>query len=60
MDTFGGCFLIIFPKKLISRSANITVLDGDNVLVVAEGEDNIDHSGISYAVLNIDIYVCVY
>ena len=60
MDIFWGCFFVSFPKKLIFRSANITALDSDNVLVVAEGEDTIDHSEISYAVLNVVVFVCVY
>ena len=60
LDNFWGCFLVSLPKKLISRSVNITALDNDNVLVVTEGEDTIDHSEISYAVLNVVDYVCVY
>ena len=57
---FWGCFLVSFLKKLILRSANIITLDSDNVLVVTEGEDTIDHSEISYAVLNVVVYVFVY
>ena len=60
VDNFLGCFLFGFPKKLISRSANIMALDCDNVLVVTEGEDTIDHYEIIYAVLNVVVYVCVY
>ena len=60
VDNIWGCFLVSFPKKWISRSANITALDGDNVLVVTEGEDTIGHSEISYAVLNVVVYVCVH
>ena len=44
VDNFLGCFLVSFPKKLISHSANISTLDGDTVLVVAEGGDTIGHS----------------
>ena len=57
---FWGFFLFSFLKKLISRSANITTLDGDNIFVVTEGEDTIYHSEISYAVLNVVVYVFVY
>ena len=60
MDNFWGFFLASFPKQLISRSASITALDGNNVLVVTEGKDIIDHSEISYAVLNSVVYVCIY
>ena len=45
---------------LISRSVNITTIDGDNILSVTGYEDNIDHSEIVYAVLNVVVYVCVY
>ena len=60
MDNFQGCFLVSLPIFLISRSIKITTLDGDNVLVVTEGEDNIERSEISYVVLNVVIYVCIY
>ena len=59
MDNFCGCFLVIFTKELISHSANITALEGSNVLVGTEGEDTIDHYEISYAVLNVIVYVFV-
>ena len=59
VDNFWGFFLVSFPKKLILRSANITTLDGEHVLVVTEGEDTIDHSEIIYAVINAVVYVCV-
>ena len=57
---FGVVSLSVFPNKSLSRSANITALYCDNVLVVTKGEYNIDHFGISYAVLNFVVYVCVY
>ena len=57
VDKFWGRFLVSFLKKLILRSANIITLDSDNVLVVTEGEDTIDHSEISYAVINVVVYV---
>ena len=60
MDIFWGCFLVSFPIKSTYRSSNITALNRDNILVVAEGDDAIDHSEISYAVLNFVVYVCVY
>ena len=60
VDIFWCCFLVSFLKKSISRSANITTLDGDNIFVVGEGEDTIDHSEISYAVLNVVVYVFFY
>ena len=60
VDNFLGCFLVSFPKNSILHSANITAINSDDVLVVTEGEDTIDHSEISYAVLNVVVYVCVY
>ena len=54
---FGVASLSVYPKKL--PSANITALNGDNVLVVTEGEDTIEHYEISYFVLNLVAYVCV-
>ena len=60
VDNFWVSFLVSFPIKSISRSTNITALDGNNVLVVTEGEDTIDHYGISYYVLNVVVCVCVY
>ena len=59
MDNFCGCFLASFTKELISHSANITALEGNNVLVVTESEDTIDHFEISYAMLNVIVYVFV-
>ena len=58
MDNFCGFFLVNFTTKLISHSANITALESNNVLVVTEDEDTIDHSEISYAMLN--FIVCVF
>ena len=42
-----------FPKKSILLSANITTLDGDNVLFVTEGEDTIDHYEIIHSVMEV-------
>ena len=58
MDNFCGCFLVNFTKKLISRSAKITALESNNVIFVTKDEDTIDHSEISYAMLN--VIVCVF
>ena len=60
VDNVLGCFLVSFLIKLISLSFNVTALDGDDVLVVTEGEDNIYHSEISYAVLKTFVCICVY
>ena len=60
MDIVLGLFLVSFTKKLILCSANITALNGDNVVVVTEGEDTIDHYEISYAVLNFVVYIYDY
>ena len=60
VDSFGGCFLVSFPIKPTSHSSNITALNRDNIIVVTEGDDDIDHSEISYAVSNFVVYVCVY
>ena len=60
MDNFWGFLLISFLKKLISPSANITALDRDNISVVTEGDDTNEHYEISYAVINVVVFVCVY
>ena len=60
VDNFWAHFHVSLPKKLISCSAKITAIDGNNVLLVTEGEDTIDHSKISYTVINTVVYVCVY
>ena len=60
VDNFMGCFLVSFMKKLTSRSANIILLVGNNVLIVTEGKDTIDHYEIIYAVLNVVVYAFVY
>ena len=53
VDNFGVSVLISFLKNSISRSANIAALDSDNVLVVNEGEDIIDHSEITRPTVSI-------
>ena len=60
MDSFWGCFLVSFPINSKSRSSNITALNRDNILVVAEGDYAVDHYEIMYAVLNFVVYVCFY
>ena len=45
---FWGCFV------------DITALYGINILVVTDDEDTIDHSEISYSMLNFVVYVCPY
>ena len=60
MDNLWGLLIVIFLGKLISRSVNITPLDGNTDLDVTEGENTIGHSKIVYAVLTTVLYVCVY
>ena len=58
VDNLWGCIHVSFPKKLISRNANITALDVNNVLVVTEGEDTIDHSEITKPTVSIRTMIC--
>ena len=57
VDNIWGFSLVGLSIRLLSCSDNITTIDGDDVVVVTEGEDTIEYYEISFDVLMLLYYL---